>query len=274
MAIDAPARVVDARPEVACAEAAGCAYLKALSTIEHIAGFEHTARNYAVAASFCREQGCRAALKAGAGAPAAAPLIPFKGVHRPPPRIAAFAREAETVPFIRANLVDVVSDRCGNYVERRALKLNSLPARGDPLGSLYRYWCDLRAAGASQFSGIDTVQLTRAGIIGRLHIVNVSSSDPRDFRFELFGYNVPMGAYPTPCAYPVAVYADATMRDYNTVRLTASPRLHRVRSLLMGVSYHYTRLILPFLNQSNGVSHLVVAIRQEPGDGTQVKARD
>jgi hypothetical protein len=38
----------------------------------------------------------------------------------------------------------------------------------------------------------------RAGIIGRLHIVDVSSADPEDFRFELLGYGVPLGAYEKP----------------------------------------------------------------------------
>ncbi|MGO8918880.1 MAG: hypothetical protein ACLQJR_23510 [Stellaceae bacterium] len=47
MAIDAPASVVHAPPDIACRAAEGCSYLRALSTIKHIAGFEHTARNYA-----------------------------------------------------------------------------------------------------------------------------------------------------------------------------------------------------------------------------------
>ncbi len=275
MAVDAPISVAETPPEIACVAAEGCSYLRALSTIEHIAGFEHTARNYAASASRCRERGCWAAAKAGAAPPSAAAqpiLLPVS--RRASPRVTALGRDAEPVPFIRSNLIDVISDRDGNYVERRGLKLGTLPARGDSLGSLYQYWRDLRAAGASLFSNIDTVQLSRAGIIGKLHVVDVSSSDPEDFRFELFGYDVPIGRYESPRAYPIAILADSVMRDYNTVRLTAAPRLHRVRCQLDGVAYHYTRLILPFVNQRSRVTRLLVTIRQEAGDGVTVEPRD
>ncbi|HXZ00218.1 MAG TPA: hypothetical protein VEI03_09470 [Stellaceae bacterium] len=276
MVINASVRVGDARPEIACAETESCSYLRALSTIEHIAGFEHTARNYAAAASHCREQGCRAVSMPDAGTPSASPTpipIPVKAASRPP-RLTAFAREAQTIPFIRSNLIDITSDHDGNYVERRALKLNSLPTRGDPLSSLYRYWGDLRAAGACQFSSIDTVPLTRAGIIGKLHVVDVSSGDPEEFRYELFGYDVPIGRYEAPRAYPVAIMADSVMRDYNTVRLTAVPRLHRMRCGIGGTTHHYTRLILPFLDKRAQVTRLLVAIREEAGNGVAVEPGD
>ena len=148
----------------------------------------------------------------------------------------------------------------------------SLPRRGDALGSLYRYWCDLRAANACRFSDIDTVQLARAGIIGKLHVVDVDSGNPCDFRFDLFAYAVPIGRYEAPCAHPVKIWADSLMRDYNTVRLTASPRLHRVRCHLGGVGHHYTRLILPFHGKRGRVTRLLVAIREEAGNALQVKA--
>jgi hypothetical protein len=274
MAVDAPISVADTLPEIACVAAEGCSYLRALSTIEHIAGFEHTARSYAASASRCRERGCWAVAKAGAAPPAAAQPILLPVSRRPSPRISALARDAEPVPFIRSNLIDVISDREGNYVERRGLKLGTLPARGDPLGSLYQYWCDLRAAGACLFSNIDTVQLTRAGIIGKLHIVDVSSGDPEDFRFELFGYDVPIGRYESPRAHPITMWADSLMRDYNTVRLTAAPRLHRMRCQLGDTSHHYTRLILPFLDKRTRVARLLVAIREEAGNGVKVKPGD
>ena len=54
--------------QVACAVADGCGYLRALATIEHLAGFERTARSYAAAAARCRDQGCWAAKSIGAKA--------------------------------------------------------------------------------------------------------------------------------------------------------------------------------------------------------------
>lgn len=280
MARKAPLTTLPARGEVACVAADGCSYLSALSTIEHIAGFEHTARSYAAAADRCREHGCWAAQLSGGGAapavPGAADAVPLKVVRLPgrAAAAAAAAGEAETIPFCRSSLIDIVSDSDGNYVERRALKLHTLPARGDPLGYLYHYWLDLRGASALQFSNIDTVHLARAGVIGKLHVVDVSGGDPGDFRFELFGYALPLDRYEMPRALPVPIYANSTMRDYNTVRLTATPCLHHVRSRLGGISYHYTRLILPFVGSCNRVSRLLVAIRQEAGDGLKVESRN
>jgi hypothetical protein len=46
--------------------------------------------------------------------------------------------------------------------------------------------------------------------------------------------------------------------------------LQRIRARLENVGYHYTRLILPFLDKSHRVSHLAVAIEQEPGDGMRL----
>jgi hypothetical protein len=110
----------------------------------------------------------------------------------------------------------------------------------------------------------------RARMIGRLHVVDVASSDPGDFRYDLAGDVLPLKAPPGPSTLPVAIYADATMRDYNTVRLTGVPRVQRIRAHLEGVCYHYTRLILPFLGETRRVSHLVVAIEQVPGDGMRL----
>lgn len=270
--IQAP-RTYLGEPEVACVAAEGCSYLRALSTIEHIAGFEHTARAYAAAAERCREHGCWAASQATAapsGGDAPTP-VPLKAFYRP--RSTSFSSHAaETVPFVRSELVDMVSDADGNQVERRPLKLSTLPRRGDPLGHLYRYWMDLRSAGTLQFSNIDTVQLARADIIGKLHIVDVNSGNPHEFRFDLFGYSLPIGRYESPCSHPVRIWADSLMRDYNTVRLTASPRLHRVRCRLGEVSHHYTRLILPFHDKRARVTRLLVAIREEPGNGLRLQA--
>ena len=275
MTAKAPLGIPPTRPGVACAAADGCSYLRALSTIEHIAGFDHTARRYAVSAAGCVQYGCWAAAEAGEAAMTST-LIALKSIGGTRRRdiAAMLAAPAATVPFNRSALIDVLSDSDGNFVERRPLKLADLPAKGDALGYLYRYWTDLRGAGALQFSNIDTVHLARAGMIGKMHVVDVDSPDPDDFRFELFGYAVPLSRYERPRALPVRIYAESTMLDYNTVRITAVPRLHRLRSRLNETSYHYTRLILPFLNSGGRVNRLVVAIRQEAGDGLKLEAKN
>jgi hypothetical protein len=259
---------------VTCVADGGCSYLRALSTIEHIAGFEHTARNYAAAAARCQRNGCWAASANGqahgGAAHSGATPIPLSAMRRPV-LYAPIERMAQTIPFERSRLLDLVTDAEGNYIERRALKLDTLPGRNDPLGYLYQYWRGLRSETGCQFSNIDTVHLVRAGIIGKLHIIDVADSDPSEFRFELFGYAVPLGRYEKPRSHPVAIYGDSVLRDYNTVRLTGVPRLQRIRGRLRDVSHHYTRLILPFMDVHDRVTHLAVAIRQEPGDATKVE---
>lgn len=259
---------------VTCVADGGCSYLRALSTIEHIAGFEHTARNYAAAAARCQRNGCWAASvhgTHGAALHAAAP-IPLDQARKAAVYMPAPEQGGKTIPFVRSRLLDVVSDSNGNYIERRPVKLDTLPGQDDPLGYLYQYWRGLRSETGCQFSNIDTVHLVRAGIIGKLHIIDVADNDPGEFRFELSGYAVPLSRYEKPRAFPIGIYADTTLRDYNTVRLTGVPALHRIRCRLGDTSHHYTRLILPFLDDSGSVIRLLVAIRQEPGNGRKVEA--
>jgi len=278
MAAQAPLSIAPVTPEVVCTAGDGCSYLRELSTIERIAGFEHSAQRYAAAATRCRDQGCRAgAPKASsAAAVAAAEAVPMKtveGARRFGGRT-SMDGAGEPIPFAREAYIDILSDSEGNFVERRRLKPQSLPAKGDALGYLYRYWSELRSAGALRFSSIDTVHLARAGVIGSMHVVDVSSSDPNEFHFDLFGYAVPIGRLERLRALPVQIYADTTMRDYNTARLTGVPQLHRLHCRIAETMHHYTRLILPFLDDRDRVSRLCVAIRQEPGNSLKVETRN
>jgi hypothetical protein len=263
---------------VACVTEGGCSYLRALSTIERLAGFDQTASSYASAASRCQRLGCWAAEGAHDShrhqeSPSCAPVA-FDS-HRPSPRrsaIPAHTAVVAPIPFVRSAMVDAISDRDGNYVERRTARFDTLFERGDPLTYLYEYWRGLRAETECRFSNIDTVHLMRAGIIGSMHVVDVRSADPQDFRFELTGYAVPLGPFEKPRALPYPIYADITMRDYNTARLMGTARLHRVRAHLGGTAHHYTRLILPFFDTKGSVARLLVAIRQEPGNGVKLQA--
>jgi hypothetical protein len=243
----------------------GCSYLRALSTIEHIAGFEHTARNYAAAAERCQRNGCWAASANdthGAALHAAAPIPPLEAQNGD---LYAGARpRGQAIPFVRSQLLEVVTDSQGNYVERRPVKLDTLPERDDPLGYLYQYWRSLRSEAGCQFSNIDTIHLVRAGIIGKLDIIDVAPSDPGEFRFELSGYAMPLGRYEKLRDFPIGIYADTTLRDYNVVRLTGVPGLHRIRCRFGETRHHWTRLILPFLDESGCVTRLLVAFRIEP----------
>ena len=262
----------------ACDMDGGCHYLRDLSRLERLIGCEPTAKFYERVADRCPQGGCWALLlhlREIAMPPAARrPRFPLKAT-RPAPKAkvsAAKGRVAEVIPFVRSDVADVVTDSEGNFVERRGLKVGSLDPT-EPLGYMYDYWRWLRGMTGCQLSNIDTMHLIRAGIIGKLHIVDVKSADPEDFRFELFGYIVPLGAHEKPRQFPYAVYTDSVLRDYNTARLTAAPRLQHVRTQLDSAYYNYRRLILPLFNKRRRVSRLLVAVEMEPGNDTMVKQR-
>jgi hypothetical protein len=250
-----------------------CRYLATVSKLERLAGFDLTAEVFATAAIECPRQGCRFGPLCRAPDARQEPQHPDPVTalaFSPPP--AGYRRAwggAEPVAFARSTAIDVVSDEQGNFVERRTLKFDVLKAASS-LDYVFQYWQWLRGATPCRLSDLDVTQIIRAGIIGRLHVVDVRSSDPGDFRYELAGDVMPFKAPPGPSTLPVAIYAETTTRDYNTVRLTGGPRLQRVRGRLEGVCYHYTRLILPFLDKNRRVSHLAVAVEQEPGDGMRL----
>jgi hypothetical protein len=256
----------------------GCLYLRNLSTLERLVGCPQTAKFYERTADRCARQGCWALLVHLRDV--ASPRLPYH--MRFPLNASRAARQtkgssvkrcaSKVIPFVRSDVADVVSDHLGNFVERRALKPGTLrPA--EPLGYIYDYWRWLRNVTRCQLSDIDTMHLMRAGIVGNLHLIDVASVDPADFRLELTGYRVPLGLPDKPSEFHVAIYANAVLQDYNTVRLTAVPRLQRVRAGIGHVYHHYLRLILPLFDERQRVSRLLVAIRQEADNGTLVKPR-
>jgi hypothetical protein len=148
-------------------------------------------------------------------------------------------------------------------VERRTLKFDTLTT-SSPLDDLFQYWRWLRGATACRIADLDAAQLIRACTIGRLHIVDVRSSDPGEFRFDLVGYGVPFQAPRAPGAHPIAIYADTTLRNDNSVRYAAP-------AWLDSVGYRYRRLILPLLEDTRRrVSHRALAIEPGPGDGAPI----
>jgi hypothetical protein len=249
-----------------------------LSRLERLIGCDPTATFYEQIAGRCSQGGCWALLlhlREIAMPPAARrPRFPLKAT-RPAPKAKlskAKARAAEVIPLVRSDVADVGTDGEGNFVERRGLKVGSLDPI-EPLGYTYDYWRWLRSMTACQLSNIDTAHLMRAGIIGALHVINVESSDPDDFRFELTGFRVPLERHEKPRQFGYAVYADSVLQDYNTARLTAAPRLQHVRTQLGSTYYNYTRLILPLFDKRRRVSRLLVGVEIDPGNGAIVKWR-
>lgn len=240
----------------------GCRYLDELSKLERLVGRHATAKFYRRMAERCAQQGCWAL------------LLHLNEVALQPTGKGPVSkrRSAEILALVRSDVADVASDDAGNFVERRMQKIDALNPT-EPLGYLYDYWRWLRSMTRCQLSNIDTMHLMRSGIVGNLHVVNVESSDPDDFRFELAGYHVPLPPCEKPRSFQVPVYAASVLRDYNTARLTAAPTLQRVRSCLGTTFHHYTRLILPLFDSHRRVSRLLVGIRPERDNATVVGRR-
>jgi hypothetical protein len=254
----------------------GCRYLGELSKLERLIGCHATAKFYERMVERCPQQGCWALLlhldKVASQDRRQPSRFPFRA-RQPKPTgkgPGSKRRSAEILALVRSDVADVASDDAGNFVERRMQKINALDAT-EPLRYLYDYWRWLRSMTRCQLSNIDTMHLMRSGIIGNLHVVDVDSSDPDDFRFELAGYHVPLPPCEKPRSFQVPVYAASLLRDYNTARLTAAPTLQRVRSRLGTTFHHYTRLILPLFDSHRRVSRLLVGVRLERDDATVVE---
>jgi hypothetical protein len=254
-----------------CRVDGGCLYWQTLAAVERILGSPQTATFYAEVANRCVSDGCWGLLlhvgKVGAPEVRHPVRLPTRAVRLP--WSGTVHRNRTVIPFARPEVGDVISDEEGNYVEQCGLRADGVKVIAS-LSYLSQYWRLLRATTRCRLKNIDMIHFIRAGVIGKLHIVDVSSSNPDDFRFELAGYQVPVGDYEKPRAFPVKIYADTILRNYNTVRMTAVPRVQRIRGRLAGRICHYTRLILPFFGERGHVSHLAVAIHREPGDGAEL----
>lgn len=254
-----------------CSRNGDCLCLRALATLGRLTGRDTTARVFEEWAARCGRE--RNGDDPGIGPTGAVSVPPAPILLSPQPqRRWPVLGDTAPIAFSSSRSIDILADARGNRVERRTLKVEEV--RGSAaLADVYRCWRELRRGTPCRFSDLDPTPLVQAGIIGLLHVVDVGSNAPGDFRYELLGYDVPLTIPTVPSEMPIAIYAETTLRDYNTVRLTGVPRLQRIRALLDGTGYHYTRLILPFSNEDRRVSHLAVAIAREPGDGVRLAPR-
>jgi hypothetical protein len=200
--------------------------------------------------------------------------LPQAAIASTAPVIHAVPRRAATVVQLRAAMpIQVVTDHCGNFIERRVVRTDVVRERGDNIAELLGYWHALKGDDrVPSFADIDPVRLAQLGLLGRLHVLNCENPDPLLMRFDLYGNKVPLdkGRIYTGLAvgdHPVRIHAQTVAADYDTVRRTAEPHYFRIRKQLGGVGYRYARLILPFSTGEGRVDRIVVTVRPEPDDG-------
>lgn len=256
-----------------------CSATASLAKLEELLGFPKVARSLSEKVAMCRQ---------GNG-PCAAPYA--CGAHRPmpaAPNILRFTNQASNWKFSAVSPSRTIGatvlafdpateegevDPQGNSVDAKLLDIDLVRTRGDELSDMLSYWESLSAEGIPNFSDLDPAQLGQIGLLHRLHVVDASNRDPREMRFDLFapgaGLDKGRDLRGTRIVdYPVKIYANQTMADYNMVRLAGAPRYQRVRSRLNGVGYRYRRLILPFTTDHRRVDRLITAVALEPGSGS------
>ncbi|HXE16244.1 MAG TPA: PAS domain-containing protein [Stellaceae bacterium] len=153
-------------------------------------------------------------------------------------------------------------------VIRRRLPLwEPEPPKQKVLMDLYRYWESLRPEGMiPSRQNFDVLKLKP--VMGTTTVIEVDEATPENFRFRLFGTNIPL---PMPLSNRTlsAVresepYFKMIEQDYIAARDIGTPLYHEVVALINYVTHSYARLILPFANDGRTVNQLMVSsVRQD-----------
>jgi len=258
-----------------------CIDLVTLASFERQIGFERVADAYLQMASGCDGCNCRSPFHCGTAAAAQAKSAASARVVAFKRKLSATPRGAEpTVSSGGDNLVPMalererVQDDSGNWMERINRPVNALrPERTHgSVELLFEYWHSLWLISHGTLSDIDPIRFGQLGWLGRLHLVDVSHADPRQFRFQIRGARIPAvsGASREGAPlgdHPLPIIADIVTRDYDRVRREQEPLYSHVRGSLAGGSYRYDRLILPLSTTGREVDRLLVAIKMQDGGG-------
>lgn len=108
--------------------------------------------------------------------------------------------------------------------------------------------------------------LARIGMIGRIHMVDVSSMDPARFRYRLYGTTVAQMKSHDHTGlmlgdFPNRLHVSTLMEDYNTAKVTGVPLVQKVDAMFDFSRRDYKRLILPLVDgPSDTPNRLLVGV--------------
>ncbi|HYM03621.1 MAG TPA: hypothetical protein VET85_11795 [Stellaceae bacterium] len=254
----------------AVAPARRCHDLLALAAFEVHAGFVGTAQTYVQGVRRCWETGCCAApnicnRRGEAVADRTSNVIAFSpDAARPGDRPAAPTATSASPTAIATP--ERRSDLAGNHIERQALSIATLRARGGRLARLLDYWQQLHITGGGLLGNLDAVQLSQMEMLGWLHLVDIGDPDPGKCWLPIWGWRVPF-PYPYESAnglrfdeFPIRLLADTVTEDYAEVRARGTPKYQHFRWRLSGSNYNYRRLILPMSAGGKATDRLLVAV--------------
>lgn len=152
----------------------------------------------------------------------------------------------------------------GELVESRICQLADLDESGDaPLARLVRYWFSLpRNHGVvPDIDYVGLMELTRLGVLGWFHIVDVHNENPTNFQYNVFAMRA-AGGYSGIRIGDINSKALQRALERDLVRAKANrfPLFQGVKTDLSSHSREYRRVALPLASGGNDVTHLLVGV--------------
>jgi hypothetical protein len=158
-----------------------------------------------------------------------------------------------------------VKSRAGDYSERLLRPLASISAADEWLGELLGFWGSARRGRRlPSTESLDSLELLNMAR-GRAHIVDAASSDPKGYRFRLWGaVNSYGGGYANRALgeMPAGLMRDEAIADYRQVVATGAPSYHLISLVEKTNAYSYARLLLPLAQDGRRTDRLIVLINE------------
>jgi hypothetical protein len=162
----------------------------------------------------------------------------------------------------------VPSPRSRFICERESL--GQIPAADEPILAILDSWRRIRGDGkVPPPSGSMSPEVHLRPLIGYIHVVDCTASNPLDYAFRLFGSSITLFGERDFTRrrvgeLPDEGWARQTAEDYQRVALAGCPSFHKIVLQHNFLSRQYTRLILPFANAGREVNRLVVCLNRRP----------
>lgn len=155
----------------------------------------------------------------------------------------------------------------GELVERRVCSLTELDESKDaPLARLVRFWFTLpRMHGVlPDIDDIGLMELTKLGVLGWFHIVDVHDDDPSHFCYDIFALRG-AGGYPGIRIRDIGSKALQRALEHDLVMAKSNrfPLFQGVHADLSSHCRDYRRISLPLASGGNDVTHLLVGVHFE-----------
>jgi hypothetical protein len=151
-----------------------------------------------------------------------------------------------------------------DLVERRFQSLTDLDEGKDaPLARLVRFWFSLpRPHGIlPNVDDVGLMELTRLGVLGWFHVVDVHHDDPSKFSYDVFALRG-SGGYAGIRLSDIGSKAlqRALEHDLQIAKTNKFPLFQGVQANLASHSRAYRRISLPLASGDHDVTHLLVGV--------------